>query len=66
MSLVRKEGPSDLGICMHFAAVYNYTLNAFLTVKAQGGLQYQKSITPWPTLYNLSDSADPPQSRLSE
>lgn len=65
MFLVRNEGPSVSGICMHFAPVY-YTLKAFLTVKAYGRLQYEESITPWPTLYNLSDSACPAHSRLSK
>jgi hypothetical protein len=49
---------------MHFC-----TLKAFITVKAftAGGLEYQESITPWPTLCKiLSDSAYPPQTRLSE
>jgi hypothetical protein len=64
MFLVRKEGASVLG-----------NMHAFLHPKSfynrksfyGGGLEYQESITPWPTLCKiLSDSAYPPQTRLSE
>jgi hypothetical protein len=51
---------------MHFAPVC-YTLKAFFNRKSLRRLQYEESITPWPTVYNLSDSASyPAHSRLSE